>query len=259
MTSPRYLLSNLTLLLTVLTPSYLYAASTPTLHKFIGAELGYGTFSFDKKIDQNLVFPVASLTTGLAYQRISVVLNVSSSLSDAEVSEEGEYGDASRKDFDLTAGYQLHKFISIFAGYKRGQTDLSLTSRTSTVTLGDEYYKQYGPYLGINLNWAIPEAGKLAFSVAYADLDAENKFSGDGDGVEAGEELEFDDINGKSEGKSTGYSYSLGWSMPIKGSFIFRTRLKINRYEQDITYEGAHFKGIEEDTTMLLVGVTSVF
>jgi hypothetical protein len=231
----------------------------PTLHKFLGIEMGYGTYSFDNKIDDEVVFPVANLTAGLAYQRYSAVLNVSGSMTNASVSEEDVFGDASRQDIDLTFGYQVHKNVSVFLGYKNGQTDFSTVNRESDIAGGNEYYKQNGPYVGVNLNWLLRDAGRIAFSIAYADLNASNKFISDGDGADEGEEKEFDDISGKSSGSSQGYSYNLSWTMTMRGNLLFRTRLRVNRYEQDIRFEGQTFSGVEENSSMLLVGITRIF
>lgn len=230
-----------------------------TLHKFAGIEVGLGTFSFDQKIDTEIVYPVANLTAGVAYDRYNAVLNYSGSISDADVSEEGEIGTASRQDFDLTFAYQISKVFSTFAGYKRGKTELSVTDRASAMSLGEQYFKQTGPFIGFNMNWAIVDAGKLALSIAYADLDADNKFASDSDGVEAGESIEFDDIDSTTKGSSQGFSYSLTWTMPIKGNFIFRTKLKVNSYDQDIQFQGNSFNNIHEQSAMLLVGVTHIF
>ena len=245
----------------LLTSFVCVAAESPrvTLHKFLGIELGYGTYSFDNKIDDDVVFPVANLTAGLAYQRYSAVLNVSGSIADASVSEEEVYGEASRQDFDLTFGYQVHENVSLFIGYKDGQTDFSTVNRDPAIAGGNEYYRQDGPYAGVNLNWSFPDAGRIALSVAYAYLDARNKFIADGDGADDGEEKEFDDISGKSSGDSQGYSYNLSWTMPMRGNLLFRTRLRVNRYKQDIRFQGQTFSDITESSSMLLVGVTRVF
>lgn len=236
------------------------SSQTPTLHKFAGLEFGYATFSFAEKLDHKLVFPVANLTAGLAYQRFSLVINASGSIADADVSEEGEYGKASHHDIDLTLAYQLDKISSIFIGFKDGRTEQTLILRDETLTGGGpEYYNRKGPYVGININWAIPDAGKFSFSLAYADLDADNSFAMDGDGVTAGEVLEFDDLTDKVTGKSDGFSYAISWTMPIKENLIYRTKLKVNEYQQDINHEGKLFKNINESSTMLLVGVTAIF
>ncbi|MCK5336247.1 MAG: hypothetical protein KAQ67_08790 [Gammaproteobacteria bacterium] len=253
----------------VFSASQTFAASSKnTLHKFAGFEMGYGTFSFPEKLDHKLVFPVANLTAGLAYKRFSYILNISGSMTDADVSEEEQFGNASRKDYDFTIGYQINKTISVFAGLKEGKTSVTLINRDPLILTGggDEFYKQSGPYIGANVNWATEGAGKLAFTVSYAALNSDSLFLEDGDGPDVGEPLEFDDAFGRVKGSTNGYSYSLNWTMPIKGSLIFRTRLRINQYKQDIPYTdtkygygNVEFKNINESSTMLLVGITSIF
>jgi hypothetical protein len=237
-----------------------HAQNRAEIHPFVGLELGYGTYSFEEKLDQTVVFPVANLTGGLAYQRFNLALNISGSLQAADVSEADFVGEADRQDFDLTAGYQINSILSVFVGYKSGETNLDLVSRNPTApTTGNEYYRQNGPFVGVSIGKSFANAGKLDFSIAYADLDADNKFFSDNDGVEPGETLEFDDINGTTQGSSTGYSINLGWTMPIQGNLLFRSKLKYNSYEQDITSQGVTFNDIQEKSTMLLVGVISVF
>lgn len=243
------------------------AAGKSTLHKFINFEMGYGTFNFDEKLDHKLIFPVANITMGLAHKRFNYVLSASGSVSDADVSEEEQFGNASRKDYDLTIGYQINKVISVFTGYKNGKTELTLINRDPLQLTGggDEFYKQSGPYIGANINWKIPKAGKLAFTVSYAKLNSDNLYIGDGDGVTFGETLEFDDIDGRTEGNTDGFSYTFSWTVPIKGSLIFRARVRINQYQQDISYfdevnsKTVHFNNVSERSTMLLIGVTSIF
>lgn len=243
-------------------------SANSTLHKFAGIEMGYGTFSFAEKLDHKLVFPVANITAGLAYKRYSFILNASGSISDANVSEQEQYGSASRKDYDFTIGYQINKIFNVFIGLKEGQTKTTLINRDPAMPFGggNEFYKQSGPYLGANINWAVEGAGKLAFTLSYADLHSDNLFLEDGDGPDAGQPFEFDDASGRVAGKTNGYSYSLNWTMPMKGNLIFRTRLRINQYKQDISYNDTkygygdiEFKNISESSTMLLVGVTGIF
>ena len=252
------------------------AESKATLHKFAGYEMGYGTFSFDEKLDHKIVFPVANLTAGLAYKRFSYVLNLSGSLSDADISEEEQLGHGSRRDLDFTVGYQINKKISAFVGYKDGASKLTLSHRdpaaTDAIPGGTEEYNQQGLYAGVNLNWAFKNAGKLAFSVAYAQLDVVNRMVADEIyKLSSGDEFDFDDINSDSTGTSRGFSYTLNYTLPIKGSLLFRARLKINQYKQDVSGQQLNgdtasttiihyeFEDVTERSTMLLVGVTKVF
>lgn len=249
----------------LLLPFVSVGAGEATVHKFAGLEMGYGTFSFDEKLDHKIVFPVANLTAGLAYRRFNFIVNFSGSISDAGVSEEEMTGSASRKDNDVTFGYQLNKVVSVFAGLKEGETRLLLINRLDTVLGGgQESYEQSGVFVGTNLNWSVEGAGKLGITLAYAALQSDNLFLEDGDEVTAGETLEIDDIDGPNNGNSSGYSFSLSWSMPMKGNLIFRSRLKLNRYQQDIDYlhsdnQTYHFNNVAESSTMLFVGVTSIF
>lgn len=239
--------------------SHASAQNGPEIHTFAGLEMGYGTFSFEQKLDQTVVFPVANLTGGIAYQRFNAALNLSGSLQGAEVSEEDFIGTADRRDFDLTFGYQANDYLSAFVGYKSGKTDLDRLSREESPVASNEYYKQAGPFAGINIGRSFENAGKLDFSIAYALLDADNLFVSDGDGVEAGETREFDDIDDKNSGNSAGYSISLGWTIPISGNLLFRSKLKQNSYEQDIRFDGQDFNGIREKSNMLIVGIIGVF
>jgi len=250
-------------------PSFSVAASTATLHKFAGYEMGYGTYRFEEKLDHKIVFPVANITAGLAYKRFSYVLNLSGSLTEADVSEEEQIGSGSRQDIDLTVGYQFNKKVSLFIGYKDGVSRINFKSRvTSIYGTGNERYEQDGFFSGVNFNWAYKNAGKLSVSVAYAKFNARNQFLQDEPFVIGGaDEFEFDDVTGNSSGTTSGFSYTLAYTLPIKGNLLFKTRLRLNRYEQDISGEQAatggtvsyKFNDIAESSTMLLVGVTAVF
>lgn len=245
----------------LITAGLAQADNDAEIRSFAGLEMGFGTFAFEQKIDKEVVFPVANLTAGLAYERFNVAVNVSGSMSDADVSEEDFTGDASRRDYDFTAGYQLHDNISVFAGYKSGKTDLDVVGRDEDEPFsGSEYYEQSGPFVGVNFGWRPTDTGKLDISLAYADLDTENRFFADNDGLDDDEEeFEFDDINGRNSGSSDGYSFSVSWTMPLTGNLLFRSKFRYNSYEQDIRVAGQTFSGIEEESSMLLVGVLGVF
>ena len=200
------------------------------------------------------------MIAGLAYGDFSVAANYSGSIADADVSEEDYTGDASREDFDITVSYRINEYFSVFAGYKDGETDLDLKTRDEDEPMsGDEYYRQDGPFIGFNAGYRFTDMGRLDFSVAYADLDADNRFFSDGDGPDEGEPPEFDDIDGKAGGDSDGYSVNLSWSMPMRDNLLFRSRLRYNVYEQDIDFQGTSFNGIEEKTLYFTAGVVAFF
>ena len=246
------------LLLLIVLP--ITAQGETTARYFSGAELGYSTYEFDQKIDQTLVFTTLGLTAGVSYGRYSFLANYAFSFDEADVSEEDFIGTADRTDLDLILAYQINSEFSVFAGYKNGETELESISREDeNGPTRDESFKQDGLFVGASYTWAFKEAGRLSLSLAYADLDADNEFVSDGDGADPGEAPEFDDITGKTSGSSTGYSLNLTYSLPLQGNWLYRTKLRINRYEQDIDFEGTTFSGIDENSTSLLMGLVYIF
>ena len=239
------------------------AEAAQTIRKFAGLEFGYSTFQFDEKIDQTLVFPTVSLTAGFGSGPYNFLMNYSASLDSAEVSEEEFVGSADRNDIDLVMVRQLGKSFNIFAGYKIGETTLESFNREELDGSGaesrTESFKQEGPFLGVSANWVIEDAGRLSFSIAYADLNSTNQFVSDGDGADPGEAPEFDDITGTTKGKTVGLSYNLAWTLPLKGNWLYRSKLKVNRYKQDIEFQGVSFNDINESSTSLLMGLIHVF
>lgn len=107
-------------------------------------------------------------------------------------------------------------------------------------------------FVGASDTWKFEDAGRLSLSTAYAILDSDNTFISDGADEGEGEALEFDDITGKTSGSTTGFSYNLTWTKPLKGNLLYRATLRFNRYEQDIHFQGITFRNINEDSTSLL-------
>lgn len=73
------------------------------------------------------------------------------------------------------------------------------------------------------------------------------------------EEIEFDDVTGTVNGDVSGFSYGLTWSMPLSSSLIFQSKIKINRYQQDIKFNGQTFNNIDENYRSLQVEIAYVF
>ena len=245
------------MMLTLMTASQGYGA--PDLNTYIGLEGGLSTFSFEEKIDQQLVFPMANLTGGIAWERFSLAGTLSGSVTDADVSEEDFTGKATRRDIDVTAGYQILDNINVFIGLKQGTTELDVISRDEMNPVSaNEEYDQSGFYLGASTGVSVGE-GKLDISLAWADLSSDNRFFADVEVDIEPEELEFDDISGANSGESSGFSFSVTWNQPINGDLLFRARFRHNVYDQDVTFMGQTFSGIQEDNTSLSVGVLGVF
>ena len=232
-----------------------------------GLSLGYSDFSFPEKLDHNISFPSANIPLVLTMDKWQLALNASTTLADAEIAEEEDIGEASRKDVDLTLGYQMTKNWSIFSGYKYGKTEMRFIPRdadeedaSATPEISNESYSQKGPFIGASYSWQFEKAGRLSLSAANAYLDATNNFAANTDEEEEEEEpTEFDDLTGQVKGDTKGFSYGLSWTMPLSSNLLFQTRFKINDYQQNIIVDGARFDDIDETFTTLHVGLAYVF
>jgi len=229
-----------------------------------GASFGYTDWDFPAKLDHDLGFPSGGLTLAATRNRWQLSFNGTWSLQDADVSEEEDIGDASRQDIDLTLGYQINSKWSAFAGYKSGETRIDYISREDEdegiFNPLSESYKQEGPYVGGAYSWQFENAGRLTVSLAYAFLDATNEFRANtDDDDETEEDPEFDDLTGRVTGDTDGFSYGVTWTMPLSGNLLFQSRFKYNDYQQDITFEGNDYNGIDESYLSLMVGLAYVF
>lgn len=228
-----------------------------------GAALGYTTLEFPAKLDHDLTFVTANLTGAATWRRWNLSLNAAFDVSEADISEEEDLGSAGREDIDLTLGYQLHRNWGLFAGYKRGETTMDFVPREpdddGNYLRTSESYEQEGPFIGASFAWQFERAGRLSISAAYADLRATNHFAANTDEDEEDEAPEFDDLTGTVKGDTTGFSYTLAWTMPLSSRLLFQTRFKVNDYQQDIRFEGETFDNIDETLSSLHVGLSYVF
>ncbi len=232
-----------------------------------GVSLGYSNFSFPEKLDQKISFPSITVPLTLALNNWQLSANLQTTLSDADISEEEDVGKASRDDLDITLGYRMSNNWTLFGGYKYGNTDVQFTPRDADdedepLAITNESYEQKGPFVGASYSWQFERAGNLSFTVAYAKLDALNDFSANTDEEEEDDDdepIEFDDITGKVNGDTKGFSYSVSWTMPVSSNLVFQTRFKINDYKQDIVFNNLKFSDIDERFTSLHVGLAYVF
>ena len=94
-----------------------------------GLSLGYTNFSFPAKLDQDISFPSANILLAATKNRWQISFNGEFSLQDADISEEEDIGKASRRDIDVTLGYQATQHWAVFTGYKSGETKLNFVPR----------------------------------------------------------------------------------------------------------------------------------
>lgn len=223
-----------------------------------GGALGYSTFSFDKKLDEDIIFLTAEATFTAIYRRFNATLNLLSSVTGSPVSEEDETGDASRTDYDLLVGYQLNNDLIVFGGIKSGNTTIDFRNRDTNESATDRY-KEVGIYLGTSYTFQLQRSAKLSLSIAYAYLDADNTFN-KGEETNPDEPgFEFDDITGHTSGHSQGFSSVINWNMPITNNLVYQTKLKLNFYTQSIDYEGRTYDNINESFVVLSIGASYIF
>jgi len=148
-----------------------------------------------------------------------------------------------REDIAVTFGYSLFDSISVFAGYKRGETSGALGGQLRgfnpdpitnkpvdfLIENTEVSFKENGPFIGIGYTYFTQKSGSINFSVAYADLD--------------GEALLFVpelDASGSKFivpvqilGDTTGLSYSLSWTDMFSEDMNYTIGINIIRYEFD--------------------------
>ncbi|MBL4941637.1 MAG: hypothetical protein JKY81_08230 [Colwellia sp.] len=230
-----------------------------------GVSMGESVTNYEERLDQDIALTMVNVTLAVATSNWQLSLNGGSSLGNAVISEEEETGEASRYDVDLTLGYQISKHWIIFTGYKNGGTKLLFVPRDAEESDNPdgirEEYTQKGFYFGTSYSLRFEKAGRLALSIAYANFDGINSFQANVDDLdeEEDEEIEFDDLTGTVNGDVSGFSYGLTWSMPLSSNLIFQSKIKINRYQQDIEFNGLTFNNIDENYRSLQVGLAYVF
>jgi len=125
--------------------------------------------------------------------------------------------DFKRSDSTITLGYNLWRGLSVFGGYKQGETEATLSSVAFDIQ--QLVVSEKGPFAGIAYGQPIGKKGTLAVSAAYASFDAESivRFVGFG--------AEF-----KSGGTTSGLSYGVSWTGSLSESSYYRLSYKINEY-----------------------------
>jgi len=171
----------------------------------------------------------------------------------------------SRSDITATVGYRVFSFLSVFAGWLKGDTGVYLSGSTNNPDSGattpippntpivsytqEINYIEQGPFAGLALSYAFSK-GSLSFSAAYASLNAELSQ----DRYYATTPLFTRSETFKTDSK--GLSYSLVWTGQLTGSMHYRVGAKYTRYEGDpLPGSGS----IDETYTLYFLGITNYF
>ncbi|WP_101759884.1 hypothetical protein [Oceanicoccus sp. KOV_DT_Chl] len=263
-------------LLTVLSFPLLAGALTveaqqSSVNWIVGGHIGNKTHELEQLLDSKLSFHVASVTARAAYGDAYVAANLSQSFEDADVSEEGETGKASRSDADITVGWNVTPQLTVFAGYKTGETEIDFKVRESVIEDTDDditpaftdSFEESGVFVGVAYGWSLGEAGQLGVSLAYADMEAENKLTGTTDeDFDEDDEIDFDDLTGTFNGDVSGYSAAVQWSKPLGDHLVYQALIRYNKYEQEIddTVQGVQVNfDVDENFYEMSMGLLYVF
>jgi hypothetical protein len=246
------------------------AMAEPAIDWIAGAHISHKTHQLDQLLDSSLSFNVINLTGRAAYKDVYVAANVSQSLADADVSEEGEIGDASRTDYDLTVGWNIAPQWTLFGGYKGGETEIDFKVRDAVleeagagaVAAFTDSFEESGIFVGVGYGLSLGDAGQLSFSAAYADMDADNKLTATLDESDDMDDVDFDDLSGTFSGDVSGYSVAAQWTMPLTDHLLYQALVRYNNYQQEIddTVQGVKVRfDVDESFVEMGMGLLYIF
>jgi len=132
----------------------------------------------------------------------------------------------SRKEAAMTIGYRLPWSVNVFLGYVHGrsdQTSMIYNGIAGTVDASNFTFDERGFYVGASYSRQFGDKGTLSASLAAGNMDGEmvlqtTNFGGERDVLQS---------------KSPGYSLGVNWTGPITGNMVYRTGLKMTRYNFD--------------------------
>jgi len=214
-----------------------------------GLDVGHKSHNLEQLLDTRLNFYMVGGNIQTTYQDYYLALNLSQSIAETKISEDGETGTAERSDLDVILGWNVKNNVTLFAGYKRGKTKLDVLTREAENSSDDlqtsfsSRFKETGPYVGVAYTYRFPQSGQLTFSVAYAMLNAENHLETDNAGADEAENannedpLDFDDLEGDFSNDANGSSFGIKWSTPVTKNVYYTALFRINIYQQSITGE----------------------
>lgn len=231
-----------------------------------GVSFGFKNVEFDvvdKKFNPQFVTVDVSFTA--AYKRAYLTLDYDPSIKDYVTLNDTPNASGgidnqmllfSRLDYSVTLGYNVWRDLNLFAGYKYGETRVSLFSDATKIVppKPEEFnqeisFREVGPFAGLSYAFRF-EKGSLSMSAAYARLDG--KFV-------------FTNVVGKviSKGDTDGLSIGLGWSGPLVGNLSYAIGYKGHRYKyrQDSMTDPDSKEDFSSDVSynMFYIGIANYF
>ncbi|MBE9516134.1 MAG: hypothetical protein IME93_04070 [Proteobacteria bacterium] len=160
-----------------------------------------------------------------------------------------------RTDYALTFGYAVFERMSVFVGYKYGETSIygiDVGIDAGTPGYNDLAFIDEGPFLGISYSQPVTDKSVLGFSLAYADMDAETEnridpYGGPGAGPAS--------ATGSVDGLSTG----IKWSYELSESTLLNIGYKLNSYDAEGTNMTGDDYTLESDYEFVTFGLRHYF
>lgn len=159
----------------------------------------------------------------------------------------------SRSDSSLTLGYSIMDWLSIFTGFRTGETEANYSANNSSFGNTSEGY-----YIGLNGSHYFEKKGSLSLSLAIASLDGSVALSEPF--VDTSVFLVGNPPPSEINGSAVGYSLGLSWSGKYSEDTNYSIGIKLQRYEfeDDIVFGGLDLS-YDENFNTISIGLTHFF
>lgn len=173
-----------------------------------------------------------------------------------------------REDMALTIGYSVMNNLNVFGGYMEGKTTI-----TPDVTLSYDFnqgipipnlawsmdsdglgsyeqkYSEDGFFVGASYAVPVKDAGTLAFSFAYAQLDGE--YQDNYTYLSGG--IPQSDLDFEVDGDATGVSLAASWTASLTDRISYYFDVRQQQYKMDGEDANGNFPGLEIETTETII------
>jgi hypothetical protein len=157
-----------------------------------------------------------------------------------------------RNDYALTFGYLVKPNVSVFGGYKYGETVVNGVAIPPQTGANDISFIESGLFLGFSYSKIVTDKSILGFSLAYANLNAktENRidpFGGPGTGPAS------------ADGDADGLSLGVNWSYQLSEATSLNLGYKINRYDASGVNRAGDSYSLKSDYKFATLGLRQDF
>jgi hypothetical protein len=236
-------------------PATTHAAEESDFHALGGITLQ------DKQMDFKLlgVVPIdgsvmsANLTLGGIWRGIYLIVE-----ADRPFSQEISYLPGTtpvqlalqREDESATMGFNPWRSLNLFAGYKRGQTELTTFPAGGSTELLEFVFDESGPFAGASYSFDFA-SGQLMLSLAYADLP-----------TSVTRTVLRDSTAETTHGNTSGLSYGFKWTGNLAESLDYQIGIKTTNYEfddADLVIDAGKDMSTDQTYRIFFVGLSKVF